>query len=84
MRRNIDYVIEPCILCSGSGKSTVNSSKIDLPCVPCRGLGMEYLTKKEWHSRMCKDKTCRDFIHSDIIFAFRKVSIALGIWYAQE
>ena len=79
MRRNIDYVLEPCILCNGKGKSTVNPIKIDLPCIPCRGLGVEYLTKKEWHSKMCKDKKCKDFIHSDVIFAFRKVSIALGI-----
>ena len=40
---------------------------------------IEYLTKKEWHSRVCKDKKCKDFIHSDVIFAFRKVSISLGI-----
>jgi hypothetical protein len=40
---------------------------------------MEYLTKKEWHSRMCKDKKCKDFIHSDVVFAFKKVSVALGV-----
>jgi len=39
---------------------------------------VEYLTKKEWHSRVCKDKSCKDFIHSDVVFAFRKVSVALG------
>jgi len=78
MRRKIDYVLEPCILCNGKGKSTGDPIKIDLPCVHCRGLGMEYLTKKEWHSRACKDKSCKDFIHSDVTFAFRKVSVALG------
>ena len=80
MRKKIDYVLEPCILCNGSGKSTRNLIKIDLPCVPCRGLGVEYLTKKEWHSRVCKDKSCKDFIQSDVVFAFRKVSVwkALG------
>jgi hypothetical protein len=39
---------------------------------------VEYLTKKEWHSRVCKDKSCKDLIHSDVVFAFRKVSVVLG------
>ena len=59
MSRNIDYVLEPCILCNGKGKSTVNPIKIDLPCIPCRGLGMEYLTKKNGIQECVKIKSVR-------------------------
>ena len=64
---------EPCVLCQGSGKMERNHVPIDLDCIHCAGLGVEYLTKKQWHSRTCKDKKCKDLIHSDLVFAFRKV-----------
>ena len=59
MRRKIDYVLEPCILCNGKGKSTGDPIKIDLPCVHCRGLGMEYLQKKNGIQELVKIKVVK-------------------------
>ncbi len=66
------YIIEDCVACKGEGFHRYRS-KLKLPCLICEESGKLYLNKKNWHNKYCKDKSCKDLVHSDLVFAVKGV-----------